>query len=177
MALALDAMPIGLIIIGSDGRVSYANAQAARWDRVPARQWVGQPLQADCPGWLSATNAAVLRQAVVDRVPMQLREGTPDQPDSQLETRVMPTADGVIVWASEAGPAGPRIHDLMQPLGAITNYAALIRNQSSDPIQRYAGEITRIATAMAATIRRDGAQAAAPSALGTSSPATIRDDQ
>ena len=77
MALALDAMPIGLIIIGSDGRVSYANAQAARWDRVPARQWVGQPLQADCPGWLSATNAAVLRQAVVDRVPMQLREGTP----------------------------------------------------------------------------------------------------
>ena len=79
--------------------------------------------------------------------------GPTDEPRS-------PASDGAPAEERHAGGSevrgglSPRTkHDLMQPLAAITNYAELIRMQSSDAPQRHATEIVRLAAELASAIR------------------------
>lgn len=169
---ALDAFPGALVVVDGQGHVLYSNTRAAVWDSDPPRLRVGQPLPDGFPGWIDAPGAAEVRQAVADRTPMRLVEPAP-RLEGRLETAIVPAADGVLVWVREVASSdgadqdrnpgvlpplviedpGRLVHDLMQPLASITNYAELIRNASAEDVQRYAGDITRIATKMAASIR------------------------
>ncbi|MEO5988574.1 MAG: PAS domain-containing protein [Candidatus Eisenbacteria bacterium] len=191
LAAMIDSIPVGLILFDTQGRVTYVNSRAARWDQTPTRTLVGHTLQEGSPGWMSAGSAAVLRQAVTDRIPVQMRERAPHL-GLLLDTRLAPSVDGLVAWVSEIDPSDTEVgktvpasgsgihvpqHDLMQPLGAINNYAELIRCQSTDAVQRYAGEIERIATAMAAKIRRGSDHPPVPGVANASGPAPVRDDQ
>ena len=166
----LDAAPIGFVLFDAQGCIVQLSPRAATWDREPARALVGTEMPEDFPGWLSAEHAAEAR-ASIRRRERRHWVGPAAQSGGWLATTVMPLESGVMVWVSEvaaaasasgeaeaahdASGATPRrtVHDLMQPLGAISNYAELIRRQSSDAVQGYAGEIARIALSMAATIR------------------------
>jgi hypothetical protein len=169
---ALDAFPGALVVVDARGHVLYSNTRAAVWDCDPPRLRVGQPLPDGFPGWIDAPGAAEVRQAVTDRASMRVVEPAP-RLEGRLETAIVPAADGVLVWVRKVAPSeeadqersaverqgllieDPRrlAHDLMQPLGSIINYAELIRGAPGGDVQRLAGEIMRIATTMAASIR------------------------
>lgn len=194
LATALDTMNIGLLLIDANGLVQYASPLAAQWDGGASGTLVDHALREGSPGWLSDASARALRQAVLGRVPVHMREAS-RQLGAQLETRLILTKNGAIVWVSEVGAdatpqweagvptaasavrSSARVHDLMQPLGAINNYAELIRTHSADSVQRYAGEIIRISTAMAAKIRLGDAQHTPERVPEASSPSAIRDDK
>jgi len=194
LVAALDGMPMGLLLIDSGGAVRYANALAVLWDQDPPRELLGQRLPDGFPGWLGAQSAETFRRAVADQAAACITEHSP-RSDLPLETRVSPVAEGVIVWVSEAhAPADAgreaasaqdalllreqRVrHDLMQPLGAISNYAELIRQQSTGATQRHAGEIDRIVRALAARLRQSAEATVDPRAGEPSGPPLVRDDE
>jgi hypothetical protein len=159
---ALDAFPGALIVVDARGQVLFSNTRAAIWDGDPPRIRVGQPLPEGFPGWMDAPGAAEVRQAVTDRAPLRMVEASP-RVEARLETAIVPAADSLLIWVREVGSSGAEAleaderrklaHDLMQPLGTIMNYAALIAGQSDGEVLRWAREIERIAAAMGPSTR------------------------
>jgi hypothetical protein len=160
LTAALDAIPTAFVVIDGSGRFAYVHPRAAEWDRTPPRIRSGRDVPEDFPGWLDEGHATELRAAIRSRAAGRwssagAREGV------RLETACIPVASGILLWVTEsvpspAGTPGPDrriIHDLMQPLGAITNYAELIRQQTTDRIQKHAAEIVRISRQAADRLR------------------------
>jgi hypothetical protein len=88
---------------------------------------------------------------------------------SKCEVTVVDGGEVIVVWLREAPtPAATsrRTHDLVQPLGAIVNYAELSRSLSAAPVRDYADHIVRIAHQLAERLRHppaaDGDSAEAP---------------
>jgi hypothetical protein len=88
---------------------------------------------------------------------------------SKCEVTVVDGGEVVVVWLREAptpAASSRRTHDLVQPLGAIVNYAELSRSLSAAPVRDYADHIVRIANQMADRLRHppaaDGDSAEAP---------------
>lgn len=172
---ALEALPAGMLVLDTAGCVVHANERAARWDHDPPRELVGHPLPEDFPGWLGAGNAAALRRAVAARLAIQFCERSAAL-GLQLDSYVIPAEGAVLVWVCEASRAAstdvapaPRspearraTHDLMQRIGAISNYAELIRLQSTGDVKMHAAEISRLAAALAATLRQQANRGAPP---------------
>lgn len=181
LVAALEALPGGMLVVDPAGCVLHANERAAQWDHDPPSELIGQPLPESFPGWLGAGNAAALRRAVAARVAIQFCERSTTV-GLQLESYVIPTEGAVLVWVCEAPRAAAReiapvprspearraTHDLMQRIGAISNYAELIRLQSAGDVQTHAVEIARLATALAATLRQQ-ANSGAPTGDQTAS--------
>ena len=156
LSVTMEGLDVGVVAIDSLGVVRYVNPAAARWGEITAGDWLGRALPPGAPGWLSEENSAELRLAIMQRRALRLCE-LPPRGERILETLVCPGSAGSMIWVGEdvrTSAEASLTHDLMQPLGSISNYAEIILLQREEATQRYAKEISRIVAALAARIRR-----------------------
>lgn len=152
----MEGLDVGVVAIDSLGLVRYLNPAAARWGEVSSADWLGRALPANAPGWLSETSSAELRLAIVEGRALRLCE-LPPRGERILETLVCPGSAGSMIWVAQyvrTSAEASLTHDLMQPLGSISNYAEMIRQKGEEATRHYAMEISRIVAALAARIRR-----------------------
>jgi len=156
LSATLEGLDVGVVAIDSFGVVRYVNPAAARWGEITADEWLGRALPANTPGWLSEESSAELRLAIVEHRALRLCE-LPPRGERILETLVCPGSGGSMIWVAQdvrTSAEASLTHDLMQPLGSISNYAEMIRLQGNEATLRHAKEISRIVAALAARIRR-----------------------
>ncbi len=151
-----EGLSVGVIALDHVGVVRYVNPAAASWGAITPGAWLGRTLPSNAPTWLSEPSSAELRLAITERRALRFCE-LPPQGERILETLVCPGSAGAVIWVAEdvrTRAEASLTHDLMQPLGAIGNYAELIRLKGEDSIRSQALEISRIVAALAARIRR-----------------------
>ena len=156
LSVTIEGLDVGVVAIDPHGVVRYVNPAAARFGEVSAADWLGRALPANAPGWLSETSSAELRLAIIERRALRLCELPPHR-EQILETLLCPGSAGSMIWVAQdvrTSAEASLTHDLMQPLGSISNYAELIGLQGEEVTRRHAKEISRIVAALAARIRR-----------------------
>jgi PAS domain-containing protein len=174
----LDLLPDGLVLFDRDGRCTYANRLAAAL--FPGREggWPGAAVEE-----IFADND--LARGVRAHLPGGRGAGATSRISSVgLQARILGISEGVLVLMSRAplepeasipGAAGRDlqrlVHELMQPLGAIANFAELIRGRTDGDLERFAERISAIARKTAEELRA----AATPAAGAPATPSAALD--
>lgn len=161
---AIEAGPYALLLFNGRGRCVMASSRVARLIPSATEPFVGRTVEEifrePGGGVLAIAVRSVLTlpsggQGAIGLLPT-------------AEIAIVSTRSGAAMWIREVEakdqPESARkmAHDLMQPLGAIANYAELIRELSEGKVREYAEHVTRITAEVAARIRRPSDKPSGP---------------